>query len=158
MQTLKFTLPESNNSEYYNLLNRSNSLIVRRNDINKSLLFINTKMWYSCRAKKILAAIRPDVESFTTDALKWKNEATNFILKPHFIFPDGDHLQLEFQHFIDNLRDSAHRIETSINLLENNFNNIGVFIDSQLNFRLAFSSFIIALVALIVALIPMFLP
>lgn len=156
MDTLKFSLPESNNNEYFGLINRSNSLTVRRNEINKRLLAIDTKMWNSRRAKREMFSVQPDVEKFVDDALKWKHEASNFILKPHFIFPESDNLQLRFQHFIDNLRDAVFRIESSISLLETNFNNTGIFIDGHLNFRIAIGSFIIAFIGLIVALIPLF--
>lgn len=66
---------------------------------------------------------------------------------------ESDIRQLEFQHFIDNLRDAVYRIDSSINLLENNFNNVGIFIDRQLNFRLALGSFVLAIICLIVSFI-----
>lgn len=156
METLKLSLSETNNSEFYDLINRSNILTVSRNEINKRLLAIDTKMWNSRRAKREMSSVQPDVEKFVEAALKWKHEASNFILKPHFIFPESDNLQLRFQHFIDNLRDAIFRIESSINLLETNYNNTGFFIDSHLNFRIAIGSFLIAFIGLIVALIPLF--
>ena len=157
MDTIKFTLPESNNSDYYDIINGSNELIIRRNEINKLILAIDTKIWNSRKGKKTLAIIRPDVERFVEDALKWKHKASNFILEPHFKFPDNNSLSLAFQHFIDNIRDAVNRTETSISLVESNYNQVSTFIEGQLNFRLAFLSFIIAFAGLIAALIPLFL-
>jgi hypothetical protein len=157
MSTHRLILPEQDNKLYYDLLHRSNDLIERRDNLNKRLQSIDMTSWFPSKAKRVLSSTKPDIESYVKDCLTWKHEAANFILNPNLIFPETNDSPLAFIHFIENLRDTVNRTEEGLNLVENNYNTIHSFIGERTNFRIAIWSFIIALIALIVSLIPLFM-
>ncbi len=94
-------------------------------------------------------SIKPELGAYVLDYLKWRGQVDNFILKPNIIIANVDASGLAFLHFMDNLRDAKNHLENDVTIVEGNFIYVGTLVDSELNFGIAVTSFILTFLALL---------
>lgn len=157
MGTLDFSITEADNPKWFNLIRRANELTARFNTANGHLFAINPRLWHVSEAKEMLKAILPEVQGFDKEALTWRGEATNFVLNPVLVFQKDEGSELSFLHYVENVRDAIRRVELQMETLERNYNNIFSQVEGRVNFAIAIGSFILAILGLIAALVPIFL-
>ena len=148
----KLQLKEGDNPEYYRLFNKFHEFIDRYNLLQKRMQTIRPKVWYYRRSKKELDSIKPELGAYVLDYLKWRGQVDNFILEPNIIVTNEDVPGLAFLHFMDNLRDAKNHLENDVTIVEDNFRYVGTLVDSELNFGIAMTSFILTFLGLIVTL------
>lgn len=157
MGTLNLSLVEADNPIWFALIRKANDLTSRFNTANRHLFAINTRLWHIRKSRQMLKAILPEVQDFDKDALAWRGEATNFVLNPVLVPPRNEGRELVFLHYVESVRDAVRRAELQMETLERNYNNIFSQVDGQVNFSIAIGSFILAILGLIVAIVPIFL-
>jgi hypothetical protein len=146
-------LDETDNPVYYGLWREHNELKKRWDEINSQIHEIRIPKLAIWRARKKLKRFGLGLSALQKDYLNWRNRAVNFQMNPHYKITRDENTPIIYLHATANMRNLSDLLESNMILLVNNYNLVHSWLDNKLNFLLALSSFVLALVALVITLI-----
>lgn len=144
----RLSLDEAANPEFFEIFHSHTSLMGELDSLNLRLHSLRPGIFSYFKCRESHSAIGGELKLFVSRYLEWKQRASNFLLKPHFVIESPEH-ELVFRHFLDSIRDCVWRLETAVTLLESNYNFSGNQLESLRNFTIAVSGWIATVVSLV---------
>jgi hypothetical protein len=148
-------LDEADNPEYYGLWGQHNELKKRWNELNNQIHEIRVPKLIIWRARKKLNKIGFELAKLQKDYTDWRKRAVNFQMNPHYKITRNENASIVYLHATQNMRNLTDILESNMILIVNNYNSLHVWLNNQFNFLVAVGSFILALAALVISLIPL---
>ncbi|GEM_PF-5984931 len=153
MAEFKISLDEHRNKEYYTIINDSNELMYRWNEINN---FIHHTHISSLRPWLFKKAARPFAKKMSAlqeDYSKWHDMATRFQANPNLVIEINEMHHFIFLHYMSVLRTRIQQLNTDMKIIIDNFNLKYAESENKRNFLIALISLTFSLISFILAFI-----
>ncbi len=153
MAVYKFILERESNPEFFKLAEEQKPLMDGWNDFNNQLHNFKIPRFWLFKTKHKLRPIGVGIASLQKDFLNWYGRMRGFCYEPTYtIGGTSEEKLITYLNSTAILRDLMNKLNTDMLMLAENFNDRSTEYDNKLNFLIAMTGLVIAVIGLVVAL------
>lgn len=154
MKTTNLDIDRDKNQKYFDLIEKEHGeLMDRWNELQSRILKLKIPSFFIFGVKKELKQIGSKLKKLGEDYISWNNKAGNFLGKPNYVFKKDQDSSVVFLHYSNMLRHVVNSMESSMRVITVSYNKRWDQYKGQRNFIIAITSFILAFLGLIAAII-----
>ncbi len=153
MAVHKFILERESNPEFFKLADEQKSLMDKWNGLGKQVQNFKIPRFWLFKTKHKLRPIGVGIARLQKDFLNWYGRTRGFCYEPVYIIGGTSEEKLiTYLHSTATLRDLMNKLDSDMLMLAQNFNDRSSEYDNKLNFLIAMTGLVIAIIGLVIAL------